>query len=114
MKAFVIIVFFIFCVEAVTAQSKIEDDINPAVMNAKKGIYWALANIPAKKAKIDNDLIANDKLYSKVKLEKGIGGIKIESIGYHETISVTITLYKSYDNLKKEGYIKKIDETEME
>jgi hypothetical protein len=83
-------------------------------MNAKKGVYWALSNIPGKKTKIENDLIANDKLYSSVKLQKEIGGVKIESTGFSESISVTITFYKSYDNLKKEGYIKKIEEPELE
>jgi hypothetical protein len=73
-----------------------------------------LSNIPGKKAKIENDLIANDKLYASIKLQKEIGGVKIESTGYSESISVTIIVYRSYDNLKKEGYIKKIEETDME
>lgn len=114
MKTLLIIWFLIFCFYPNFAQNKIEDDIASAVINAKKGIYWALSNIPSKKAKVENDLIANDKLYSKVKLEKGIGGIKIEATGYHETNSVTIVLYRSYDSLKKDGYIKKIDETDLE
>lgn len=114
MKTLLVIWFLIFCFYPVWAQNKIEEDIASAVVNAKKGIYWALSNIPSKKAKAENDLIANDKLYSKVKLEKGIGGIKIESTGYYETNSVTIVLYKSYDALKKDGYIKKSDETDLE
>jgi hypothetical protein len=96
------------------SQTKIDDDISPAFMNAKKGIYWALSNIPGKKTKIENDLIANDKLYASVKLEKEIGGVKIESTGYNESVAVSIIVYKSYDNLKKEGYIKRIDETDLE
>lgn len=114
MKKILICGLVLFYIGIVKAQSKIEEDISPAIMNAKKGIYWALTNIPSKKLKIDNELISEDKLYSRVKLEKGIGGIKIESTGYHETISVTITVYRSYDSLKKEGYIKKIEESEME
>ena len=96
------------------SQTKIDDDISPAFMNAKKGIYWALSNIPGKKTKIENDLIANDKLYASVKLEKEIGGVKIESTGYNESVAISIIVYKSYDNLKKEGYIKRIDETDLE
>ncbi|HEY4754678.1 MAG TPA: hypothetical protein VIH28_01365 [Ignavibacteriaceae bacterium] len=105
-------VLFFFCMN--NAQTKIDDDISPAFLNAKKGIYWALSNIPGKKTKIENDLIANDKLYTSVKLQKEIGGIKIESTGYGESISVTIIVYRSYDNLKKEGYIKKIEEPQIE
>lgn len=114
MKSVLTFTFVLFFLGLSNAQNKIEDDIAPAVMNAKKGIYWALANIPGKKFKIENDLIANDKLYSSVKLQKEIGGVKIESIGFSETISVTITVYRSYDSLKKDGYIKKIEEPENE
>jgi len=39
-------------------------DIDYAYQNAKKGIYWALANIPEKKTKLESDLIADDKLYA--------------------------------------------------
>lgn len=113
-KNFLALVMALFLITSNNAQTKVNDDLEPAILNAKKGIFWALSNIPGKKAKIDNDLIANDKLTSHVKLEKGIGGIKIESTGYSESISVTITLYKSYDNLKNEGYIKKIEDPEFE
>jgi hypothetical protein len=88
------------------AQSKNEEDIDSAYQNAKKGIYWALENIPEKK-RLDNDLIADDKLYASVKLEKEVNGIKLESVGYYLSNSVTITIYKSYDSLIKEGYLKK-------
>ena len=108
---FALVLFFFY---AGNAQTKIDDDISPALVNAKKGIYWALSNIPGKKIKIENDLIANDKLYSSVKLQKEVGGVKIESTGFSESISVTITVYTSYDNLKKDGYIKKIEEPEIE
>lgn len=114
MKFYFPIILIILFTTLSTAQSKIDDDISPAVMNAKKGIYWALSNIPGKKAKIENDLISNDKLYASVKLLKEVGGVKIESTGFSESISVTITVYRSYDSLKKEGYIKKIEETDME
>lgn len=114
MKIILILVSSLFFICMSNAQTEIDDDISPAFLNAKKGIYWALSNIPGKKYKIENDLIANDKLYSSVKLQKEIGGVKIESTGFGESISVTITVYRSYDNLKKDGYIKKIEEPQIE
>ena len=114
MKIFLPITMIFLFTSLSAAQNKIDDDISPAMMNAKKGIYWALSNIPGKKAKIENDLISNDKLYASVKLQKEVGGIKIESTGFGESITVIITVYRSYDSLKKDGFIKKIDEPELE
>lgn len=88
-------------------QSKTEKDIDIAYQNAKKGVYWALSNIPEKKSKLNEDLIANDILYSSVKLYKEVNGIKVESVGYYKSDEVTINIYKSNDNLIKEGYLKK-------
>jgi len=114
MKYFIIITCFLFFNSLAIGQAKIDDEITPAVVNAKKGIYWALSNIPGKKSKIENDLIADNKLYSSVKIQKEIGGIKVESVGFSESISVTITVYRSYDSLKNEGFIKKIPEPDIE
>ena len=86
------------------AQAKTDEDINVAYQNAKKGIYWALSNIPGKKATLDNELIAEDKLYATVKLSKEINGVKVISRGYYQTNQVEITIYKSYESLKSEGY----------
>ena len=98
---------FLFIISAcVTAQTKTDEEINSAFQNAKKGIYWALANIPEKKSRIKNDLIFEDKLYCKVKLDKKINGVKIESTGFYNSNQVTVTIYKSIDSLKKEGFIK--------
>lgn len=113
-KLFITLFSITLLLNSSSAQTKVDDDISPAFMNAKKGIYWALSNIPGKKMKIENDLIANDKLYASVKLEKEIGGVKIESTGFDASITVSITVFKSYDNLKKEGYIKRIEETDLE
>jgi|GEM_PF-409685 len=88
------------------AQNKIEEDLDIAFQNAKKGLYWALSNIPEKKSRLEYDLIADDKLYSTVKLSKEINGIKIESTGYHLSNEVTIKIYKSNDILAKEGFLK--------
>ena len=61
-----------------------------------------------KRKGLNNDLIADDRLYASVKLEKEINGIKIESTGYYLSSSVIINIYKSYDSLVKEGYLKEI------
>jgi hypothetical protein len=86
------------------AQTKTEDDMNVAYQNAKKGIYWALENIPGKKASLDNDLIAEDKLYASIKINREVNGVKVVSKGFYMTNHVEITIYKSYDSLKSEGY----------
>jgi len=86
------------------SQSKTEDDINLAYQNAKKGIYWGLSNIPGKKTSLDNDLIAEDKLYASVKINREVNGVKVVSRGYYQTNQVEITIYKSYESLKGEGY----------
>lgn len=85
-------------------QSKTDSDMDVAFQNAKKGIYWALSNIPLKKSTNDNDLIADDKLYASVKLNKEVNGVKVSSIGYYQTNQVEITIYRSYESLKTEGY----------
>ena len=94
----------LFGVCSISDQKKTEDDINVAYQNAKKGIYWALENIPGKKASLDNDLIAEDKLYASVKISKEVQGVKVSSKGYNNTNEVEITIYKSYESLKAEGY----------
>jgi hypothetical protein len=86
------------------AQTKTEGDIDLAYQNAKKGVYWALSNIPVKKSTIDNDLIGEDKLYASVKLNKEVNGVKVVSTGYYQTYEVEIMIYKSYESLKSEGY----------
>jgi hypothetical protein len=91
------------------SQVQTEEDIEIAYQNAKKGIYWTLENIPEKK-KLDNDLIAEDRLYASIKLEKQVNGIKIESVGYYKSISVEIKIYKSNDSLVKEGYLREVSE----
>jgi hypothetical protein len=98
------VIIGLFGVCNLSAQTKTEDDMNVAYQNAKKGIYWALENIPGKKASLDNDLIAEDKLYASVKISKEVNGVKVSSKGYYQTNEVDITIYKSYESLKAEGY----------
>ena len=99
---------------AINPQAKTEEDIDIVYQNAKKGIYWALENIPDKKTKLETDLIVDDKLLASIKLEKEINGIKIESIGYYQSNSVPIKIYKSYDSLVKEGHLKRIPSDNIE
>ncbi len=104
------LIFFFFIITfsvCINSQSKTEEDIESAYQNAKKGIYWALNNIPDKKVKLENDLISEDKLYASVKLEKEVEGIKIESRGFFHSNEVTIKIYKSDDSLIKDGYLRK-------
>ena len=104
MKALQIIVIFLLVQLSSLAQTKTDGDIDLAYQNAKKGIYWALSNIPGKKATLDNDLIGEDKLYASVKISKEVNGVKVSSKGYYQTNQVEITIYKSYESLKSEGY----------
>ena len=108
-------ILFIFALTALLSttgitQEKIESDIDYAYQNAKKGIYWALSNIPQKKTKVESDLIADDRLYAHVKLTKEVNGVKIVSTGHYQTNKVTISIYRSNDSLKKNGYLEQTDE----
>ncbi len=104
MKLLSIIVIILAVQFGLNAQSKTDSDIDVAYQNAKKGIYWALSNIPLKKSTNDNDLIAEDKLYASVKLSKEVNGVKVSSKGFYQTNEVEITIYRSYESLKAEGY----------
>lgn len=106
MKFFNVVFILIFIPFFSQAQEKLQNDVDVAYQNAMKGIYWALSNIPEKKSKIESDLIADDKLYAEVKLYKEVKGVKVNSTGYFHSNKVEITIYKSYDNLEKEGYLK--------
>lgn len=102
-------IFFLLCFfgSFTFAQSTIESDVEFALQNAKKGVYWALSNIPVKKSKIEHLLIDIDKLISHVKLSKEINGVRIESTGYFGTNELTIIMYRSKDSLIKDGFLKK-------
>ena len=110
MKSLFIIVLTVLLSTTGLSQEKIESDIDYAYQNAKKGIYWALSNIPQKKSKLEDDLIADDRLYAQVKLTKEVNGVKIVSTGYYQTNQVTISIYRSNDSLKENGYLKEADE----
>jgi len=91
------------------SQTRTDEAIDSLLINAKKGVYWGLMNIPVKKARIDKSLINNDRLIAKVRVVKELNGVKVESTGYHSTNEMTIVLYRSADSLIKDGYIKKGD-----
>lgn len=101
---FVLIALLVFSSTSFS-QQKLEDDIEIAFQNAKKGIYWALSNIPAKKARLDNNLISDDILVTNVKLSKEVNGVRVESVGYFHSNEVKIIVYKSNESLIKDGYI---------
>lgn len=109
MKFYLLVLQTIFLSQIIFSQSKIESDIESSLVNAKKGVYYALSNLQGKKAKFEKSLIADDKLIAKVKVSKELNGIKIESTGFSQTNELTVVLYKSADSLIKDGYIKKSD-----
>lgn len=104
MKQLFILGLFFALQFGLNGQSKTESDIDVAYQNAKKGVYWGLSNIPGKKSSLDNDLIGEDKLYASVKVEKEVNGVKVSSKGFYNTNEVEITIYRSYESLKAEGY----------
>ena len=108
MKIFLL--FILLIPSIVIAQTDMEKNMDTAFQNAKKGIYWALANIPEKKIRLSNDLIADEMLYASVKLVKEVEGIKIISTGYYKSTEISIILYRSNDGLLKDGYLKNPEE----
>ena len=107
-----LLVFFLLPFSLI-AQEKMENDLDQAFQNAKKGIYWALSNIPENKIRLNINLIADERLYSSVKLQKEFNGIKIVSTGFFNSTEVSIIIYRSNDGLVKDGYLK-MPETEEE
>lgn len=106
---FIILITYICASSGSFAQDKVESDIEFALQNAKKGIYWALSNIPVKKNKIEKSIINDDNLLARVKIAKELNGVRIESTGFYQTNEVTVVIYRSRDSLLKDGYIKKGD-----
>ncbi len=103
------IIFFLLISFTIAAQQQFDAKIDSAFANAKKGVQWSFSHIPDSKKTLNHDLIVGDKLVSSTKLYKEYTGVKVVSEGYFESISVSITVYKSYSNLVSEGYIRKAD-----
>ncbi len=102
-----LILLVLFLSPAFQQQNNNEKEIDAAFQNARKGIYYALSNIPENKSRLSRELVDASKLYAKVKLSKEVNGIKIESTGYDSSTEVTIKVYRSFESLIGEGYIKK-------
>lgn len=105
MKKLFFISFLSLLFVSFRSDTTIEDDLNTALINAKKGMYWGLSNLKLKKAKLDGKLIDNNQLLSEIKIAKEINGIKLESTGYNNSTEVTVKIFRSYNNLIKDGYI---------
>jgi hypothetical protein len=105
MKKLIILLPF-FLISAINIQNKNEENINAAFQNAKKGLTYALSNIPENKSRLNHELIDQNRLFAKIKLTKEINGLKIESTGYSSSTEVTIKIYRSLDSLEMDGYLK--------
>ena len=105
MRSLLFLISFVFISSNSFSQQKLEEDIEVAFQNAKKGVYYALSNIPPKKARMDGNLVSNDVLLANVKLSKEVNGVKVESTGYYHSNEVKIVIYKSNDSLIKDGYV---------
>jgi hypothetical protein len=101
------LLMIIICSFSVSAFSPGDEDIEKAYQNAKKGIQWGLTNIKVKKAKLDNELIADNQLLARVRVEKQINGIRMIVTGYNGTTEVVITAYRTFESLVTDGYLDK-------
>jgi hypothetical protein len=106
MKKFLFFYLLLFPFCFTWAQEQNEDEMSKAFLNAKKGVFWALENIPTTKLKLNHQLVSDDKLIADVKLEVEVNGIKIISTGYFNSTEVSVKVFKSVENLQKEGYLK--------
>lgn len=104
MKIKFIIPFLFVLILSAQEETTFEDDIDRAFIHAKKGLYFALSNIPVSKNTMSQDLIDSDVLIASVRLTKETNGVKVTSTGIYKTYSVDLTVYRSYDSLEKEGY----------
>ena len=106
MKNILVILALVIPSAIIRPQTDADSAINRAYQNARKGISWALTNIPGNKLRVSHDLIAENKLIAAVKLDVEINGVKLISTGFENSTEVSITTYKSIANLEKEGYLK--------
>lgn len=90
--------------------TSLKENLDQAFTFAQKGVEYAFSNIPDRKSSLNNDLIDNDQLIANVKLSKEVHGVKVESEGYFGSYRIKITLYRSYDKLVEDGYIKYVPE----
>lgn len=103
-----ILALFLLIPLVLSAQVSFSEDIDVAYTNALKGVHYAIANIPERKNSISKELIDADQMVAKIKLNKEIGGVSVESTGHYKTYEVKIIVRRDYENLKKEGLIDRI------
>lgn len=99
------VIFFFLFTANFPFQPNTEKNIEIAFLNAKKGMYWGLSQSTAKRNLIMENLIDNDRVIAAVRVEKEVNGLHVESSGYNESCEVKISIYKSTDNLIKEGFL---------
>lgn len=106
-----VLAIILIAASALFAQSSgLEDNLQQAYTNAKKGVYYAFSNIPDRKSSLSKELIEKDKLIANVKLSKEVRGVKVEAEGFYESYQIKIILYRSYEKLIEDGYLKYIPE----
>ncbi|MDA3860759.1 MAG: hypothetical protein PF445_05995 [Melioribacteraceae bacterium] len=98
--------------QTVNQKSDFKEKVDSAYMNAMKGVYYALENIPERKGSTSKDLIAENELIASVKVKKEVGGVVVKSSGFYNTYKVTVEVYRDYKTLKNEGIIKYIPKDE--
>ena len=103
------ILIFLLLSITISGQQNFMADIDSAYSNARKGMFWAFSHIPESKKSISKSIISDNSQLAKIKLTKEVQGVKVVTTGYHKGAEVSFTVYKSYENLLKEGYIRKED-----
>lgn len=104
----IIILFLLITTTLISQENQFEDKLDKAYTNAKKGIYYAFEHIPESKNSFSSELIDNDRLIAKVKVTKEVRGVKVEAEGFNNTYEIKIVVYRSYQTLMEEGYLKYI------
>lgn len=103
-KALLLFLFIPLLLSAQDRQNQFDKDVEQAFVHAKKGVYFALSNIPESKGSMNQDLIEDDTLIASIKLTKETNGVRVESTGIYKTYSVEIVVYRSYDSLENDGF----------
>ena len=109
MKVLAILLFPILMFgQTIEEKSGFKDKVDSAYVNAMKGVYFALENIPERKNSISKDLISDDELIAKVKISKGVKGVSVVATGFFNSYKITAEVYRDYKSLKDEGFIEYI------
>ena len=114
MKVLAILLFPILLFPILLFAQTVKEDsgfiskVDVAYANAIKGVAFALENIPERKKSVSKELIANNALVAKVKINKGVGGVSVNAVGFYNSYKVTVEVYRDYNSLKEEGVIEYI------